>query len=54
MTVLASLRTRNSKLTLSNMLAEVGRWVDTGKLLFELELEAIRAKSGPSAQAEPV
>ena len=53
-TVLASLRTRISKLTLSNMLAEVGRWVDTGKSLFELELEAIRAKRGPPTQPEPV
>jgi len=53
-TVLASLRTRLSKLTLSNMLAEVGRWVDTGKSLFELELEAIHAKRGPPTQPEPV
>ena len=53
-TVLASLRTRISKFTLSNMLAEVGRWVDTGKSLFELELEAIRAKRGPPSQPEPV
>ena len=53
-TVLASLRTRISKLTLSNMLAEVGRWVDTGKSLFELELEAIQAKRGPPTQPEPV
>ena len=52
-TVLASLRTRISKLTLSNVLAEVVRWVDTGKSLFELELEAIRAKRGPPTQAEP-
>jgi transposase len=53
-TVLASLRTRISKLTLSNMLAEVGRWVDTGKSLFELELVSIRAKRGPPTQPEPV
>ena len=53
-TVLASLRTRISKFTLSNMLAEVGRWVDTGKSLFELELEAIQAKRGPPSQPEPV
>ena len=53
-TVLASLRTRITRFTLSNMLAEVGRWVDTGKSLFELELEAIRAKRGPPTQPEPI
>ena len=46
-TVLASLQTRIASFTLSNVLAEVGRWVDTGKSLFELELEAIRAKRAP-------
>ena len=53
-TVLASLRTRITRFTLSNMLAEVGRWVDTGKSLFELELETIRAKRGPPTQPEPI
>ena len=53
-TVLASLRTRITRFTLSNMLAEVGRWLDTGKSLFELELEAIRAKRGPLTQPEPI
>jgi hypothetical protein len=36
------------------MLAEVGRWVDTGKSLFELELEAIREKTAPPTQPEPI
>jgi len=46
-TVLASLQTRIAKFTLSNMLAEVGRWVDAGKSLFEMELDAIHAKRAP-------
>ena len=46
-TVLASLQTRIAKFTLSNMLAEVGRWVDAGKSLFEMELQAIQAKRAP-------
>ena len=53
-TVLASLRTRITRFTLSNMLAEVGRWLDTGKSLFELELEAIREKTAPPNQPEPI
>ncbi|MCX7388634.1 MAG: hypothetical protein NTX48_18375, partial [Planctomycetales bacterium] len=44
---LASLQTRIAKFTLANMLAEVGRWMDTGKSLFELELEAIQSKRAP-------
>jgi hypothetical protein len=43
-TVLASLQTRIANVTLSNMLAEVGRWWETGTSLFELELEAIKEK----------
>ena len=46
-TVLATLQTRIASFTLSNMLAEVSRWLDTGKSLFELELEAIHAKRAP-------
>ena len=46
-TVLASLQTRIASFTLSNVLAEVGRWRDTGKSLFELELEAIQPKRAP-------
>jgi len=46
-TVLASLQTRIAKFTLSNMLAEVSRWVDAGKSLFEMEREAIQAKRAP-------
>ena len=52
-TVLASLQTRIAKFTLANMRAEVGRWMDTGKSLFELELEAIQAKRPPPTQAKP-
>ena len=46
-TVLASLQIRIASFTLSHVLAEVGRWVDTGKSLFKLELEAIQAKRAP-------
>ena len=46
-TVLASLQTRIARFTLSNVLAEVSRWLDTGKSLFELELEALQAKRAP-------
>jgi len=46
-TVLASLQTRIASFTLSNVLAEVGRWLDTGKSLFELELQALQAKRAP-------
>lgn len=52
-TVLASLQTRIAKFTLANMLAEVGRWMDTGKSLFELELEAIQSKRAPPTQTAP-
>ena len=52
-TVLASLQTRIARFTLANMLAEVGRWMDTGKSLFELELEAIQAKRAPPTHVEP-
>jgi hypothetical protein len=43
-TVLASRQTRIANFTLSNMLAEVDRWWETGTSLFELELEAIKEK----------
>ena len=46
-TVLASLQTRIASFTLSNVLTEVGRWLDTGKSLFELELQALQAKRAP-------
>jgi len=46
-TVLASLQTRIARFTLTNVLAEVGRWLDTRKSLFELELEALQAKRAP-------
>jgi len=39
--------------TLSNLLVEVGRWLDTGKSLFDMKLEAIQAKRGPPTDAEP-
>ena len=51
-TVLASLQTRIARFTLANMLAEVGRWLDTGKSLFELELEAIQAKRVPPTETQ--
>jgi hypothetical protein len=46
-TVLASLQTRIARFTLSNVLVEVSRWLNTGKSLFELELEALQAKRAP-------
>ena len=52
-TVLASLQTRIAKFTLANLLAEVGRWLETGKSLFELELDAIQAKRPPPTELKP-
>ena len=52
-TVLASLQARIVRFTLSRVLAEVGRWMDgwmdTGKSLFEPELEAIQKKQRSAA-----
>lgn len=41
-TVLASLQTRLSTFTLSNLLSEVDRWLEAGSSLFEQELQAIQ------------
>jgi len=46
-TVLASLQTRISNFTLSNMLAEVNHWLQTGSSLFQQELQAIQANLPP-------
>jgi len=46
-TVLAILQTRIARFTLSNVLEEVGRWLDTGKTLFKLELETFKATRAP-------
>ena len=55
-TVLASLQTRIASFTLSDVLAEVGRWVDTGKSLFELELETVyirrKINDGPNRSGQ--
>lgn len=52
MTVLASLRTRFTKFTLDILLAEVKRWSDKGRSIFESELEAFRRAAG-SHSLEP-
>jgi len=50
-TVLASLQTRISTFTLSNLLSEVDRWLEAGSSLFEQELQTIQANLPPP---EPV
>jgi len=40
-TVLASLQTRISNFTLTNVLAEINRWLESGSSLFQQELQAI-------------
>jgi len=40
-TVLASLQTRITNFTLTNVLAEIDRWLDAGSSLFQQELQAI-------------
>jgi len=52
-TVLASLQTRIADFTLANVLAEVARWLNTGRSLFELELDAILENRPPPAQFQP-
>lgn len=47
MTVLASLRTRFTKFTLDILLAEVRRWGEKGRSIFESELEVFRRAAGP-------
>jgi transposase len=46
-TVLASLQTRISNFTLSNVLAEIDRWLESGSSLFQQELQAIRVARPP-------
>jgi hypothetical protein len=50
-TVLASLQTRISNFTLSNVLAEVDRWLESGSSLFQRELRAIQADLPPPEPA---
>lgn len=50
-TVLASLQTRISNFTLSNVLAEIDRWLESGSSLFQQELQAIHADLPPPASA---
>jgi len=46
-TVLASLQTRIADFTLTNVLVEVARWLNTGRSMFELELDAILENRPP-------
>jgi hypothetical protein len=50
-TVLASLQTRISNFTLSNVLMEIDHWLESGSSLFQQELQAIRAAHPPPASA---
>jgi hypothetical protein len=52
-TVLASLQTRIADFTLANVLVEVDRWLDTGRSLFQLELDAILENRPPPDQSQP-
>ncbi len=47
MTVLASLRTRFSKFTLSHLLSEVQQWLTQGCSIFEQELAAWQQANAP-------
>lgn len=48
-TVLASLQTRISNFTLTNVLAEIDRWLEAGSSLFQQELQAIHLTLPPPA-----
>ena len=50
-TVFASLHTRMSNFTLSNLLSEVASWLETGSSTFERELANLRANPPTSATA---
>jgi len=50
-TVLASLQTRISNFTLSNVLVEIDRWLESGSSLFQQELQAIHAAHPPPTSA---
>jgi len=52
-TVLASLQTRIADFTLTNVLTEVDQWLDTGRSMFELELDAIMKKRPPPTSPQP-
>ena len=47
MTVLASLRTRFPKFTLSQFLSEVERWLAKGRSTFEMELAELQRANAP-------
>jgi hypothetical protein len=49
-TVLASLQTRISNFTLSNVLAEIDRWLEAGSSQFQQELQAIHSALPPPAR----
>ena len=50
-TVLASLQTRISHFTLSNVLAEIDRWLEAGSSLFEQEVQSLQLTIPPPASA---
>lgn len=50
-TVLASLQTRISNFTLSNVLAEIDRWLEAGSSLFEQELQSLQLAIPPPSSA---
>ncbi len=50
-TVLASLQTRISNFTLSNVLAEIDRWLEVGNSLFQQELQTLHLTLPPPASA---
>jgi len=50
-TVLASLQTRISNFTLSNVLAEIDRWLEADSSLFEQELQSLHLTIPPPASA---
>jgi hypothetical protein len=50
-TVLASLQTRISNFTLSNVLAEIDRWLEAGRSLFQQELQTLHLTLPPPAAA---
>jgi hypothetical protein len=53
-TVLASLQTRISNFTLTNVLAEIDRWLEAGSSLFQQKLQAIHLTLPPPASTSQV
>jgi transposase len=47
MTVLATLNTRFPKFTLNHLLAEVQRWIEMGRSIFQLELTELEQANPP-------